>query len=72
MADPTLYGWTSARTRAAGIGTVIYLHVDGHEVEVDLVTVGPTCTESKWGDEVCVGVVTQWVRTGWPSEWIRA
>lgn len=72
MADTTVYGWTSERMRASAAGTVIYLHADGHEVEVDMVTSTPTCEGSAWGDEVCVGVVTRWVWKARPSKWIRA
>lgn len=45
-----------------GHSTSIYLHVDGHEVEVTFV--GDNPDDYKWPDKVVVGEVTKWVRVG--------
>ena len=70
---PKLYGVTSKIAIERGARTVIYKHIDGHEVElIAAYTDDPKCTGFLWPDKRLLGEVTEYVRPGRPAAGIYA
>ena len=69
---PKLYGVTSKIAIERGVRTVIYKHIDGHEVELIAVCNDPECAGFLWPDKQLLGEVTEYIRQGKPASGLRA
>jgi len=62
----TKYGFYS-RKAADRYGSIVYKTPTGQEVEVTVIFSSPTHESYNWDDKICVGEITDYVRTVKPK-----